>query len=80
MLIWQHIGNIAIFNQHCWNGFNDLAGAQNIIAADHKSITQEAHLEVCAQLHEVCHVDLVEGCEHGIGILSTFQPLCYTCS
>ena len=37
-----------------------------------------AHLEFCAQLHEVGHVHFIEGGQHGIRVLGALQPLSYS--
>ena len=29
-----------------------------------------------AQLHKVCHINFIEGREHGIGVLSSLESLC----
>lgn len=37
-----------------------------------------AHLEVLPELHEVSHVNLIEGGQHGVGVLGTLEALSHT--
>ena len=32
-----------------------------------------AHLEVLPELHDVCHVNFVEGGQHGVGVLGPLE-------
>lgn len=37
-----------------------------------------AYLEIFPELHDVGHVNLIEGGQHGIGVLSTLEALSHT--
>lgn len=37
------------------------------------------YLEVFPELHNVCHVNLIEGGEHGIGVLGPLEAFSHAC-
>ena len=39
------------------------------------ALVHSAYLVVRSELHEVCHVNLVEGGQHGVGVLGALQAL-----
>lgn len=43
-----------------------------------ESLRATAYLEVFSELHDVGHVNFVEGSQHGICVLSTLEALSYT--